>query len=177
MYMILPLQILFLDKLLKMNKPDFDDIFMELAVNLAKKSHCIKKHVGAVLTKDTRIISIGYNGPPAGTHNCDVEFPEKGCARDSKGSCSLALHAEQNAILYAVKNNTTVEGSTLYVTLSPCLACARIIFSMGISKVIFLFSYAEYKGIGSDEGVDFLLKFGVKVEKYDKSFEVNDALV
>ncbi len=177
MYMILPLQILFLDKLLKMNKPDFDDIFMELAVNLAKKSHCIKKHVGAVLTKDTRIISIGYNGPPAGTHNCDVEFPEKGCARDSKGSCSLALHAEQNAILYAVKNNTTVEGSTLYVTLSPCLACARIIFSMGISKVIFLFSYAEYKGIGSDEGVDFLRKFGVKVEKYDKSFEVNDALV
>jgi dCMP deaminase len=160
-----------------MNKPDFDDIFMELAVNLAQKSHCIKKHVGAVLTKDTRIISIGYNGPPAGTHNCDVEFPEKGCARDSKGSCSLALHAEQNAILYAVKNNTTVEGSTLYVTLSPCLACARIIFSMGISKVIFLFSYAEYKGIGSDEGVDFLRKFGVKVEKYDKTFEVNDALV
>ncbi|MDG1279632.1 MAG: dCMP deaminase family protein [Algoriphagus sp.] len=160
-----------------MNKPDFDDIFMELAVNLAQKSHCIKKHVGAVLTKDTRIISIGYNGPPAGTHNCDVEFPENGCARDSKGSCSLALHAEQNAILYAVKNNTTVEGSTLYVTLSPCLACARIIFSMGISKVIFLFSYAEYKGIGSDEGVDFLRKFGVKVEKYDKTFEVNDALV
>ena len=160
-----------------MNKPDFDDIFMEFAVNLAQKSNCIKKHVGAVLTKDTRIISIGYNGPPAGTHNCDVEFPENGCARDSKGSCSLALHAEQNAILYAVKNNTTVEGSTLYVTLSPCLACARIIFSMGISKVIFLFSYAEYKGIGSDEGVDFLRKFGVKVEKYDKTFEVNDALV
>ncbi|OYX15356.1 MAG: cytidine deaminase [Algoriphagus sp. 32-45-6] len=92
-----------------MSKPDFDDIFMELAVNLAKRSHCIKKHVGAVLTKDTRIISIGYNGPPAGTHNCDVEFPEHGCARDSKGSCSLALHAEQNAILYAVKNNTSVE--------------------------------------------------------------------
>lgn len=160
-----------------MNRPDFDDIFMELAVNLAKRSHCIKKHVGAVLTKDTRIISIGYNGPPAGTHNCDVEFPVNGCATDSKGSCSLALHAEQNAILYAVKNNTAVEGSTLFVTLSPCLACARIIFSMGISRVIYLFSYAEYKGIAADEGVDFLRKFGVQVDKYQKEFEVNDQLV
>lgn len=56
-----------------MDRPRFDDIFMELAVNLAKRSHYIKRHVGAVLTKDTRIISIGYNGPPAGTHNCDVE--------------------------------------------------------------------------------------------------------
>jgi dCMP deaminase len=160
-----------------MSRPDFDDIYMELAVNLAKRSHCIKKHVGAVLTKDTRIISIGYNGPPAGTHNCDMEFPSEGCARDSKGSCSLALHAEQNAILYAVKNNTSVEGSTLYVTLAPCLACARIIFSMGISKVVYLFSYAEYKGIGSDEGVDFLVKFGVNVQRYSKSLEVSDHLI
>ncbi len=160
-----------------MSRPDFDDIYMELAVNLAKRSHCIKKHVGAVLTKDTRIISIGYNGPPAGTHNCDVEFPGEGCARDSKGSCSLALHAEQNAILYAVKNNTSVEGSTLYVTLAPCLACARIIFSMGISEVVYLFSFAEYKGIGSDEGVDFLVKFGVNVQRYSKSLEVSDHLI
>ncbi|SFO40063.1 dCMP deaminase [Algoriphagus ornithinivorans] len=166
-----------MSKLLIMSKPDFDDIFMELAVNLAKRSHCIKKHVGAVLTKDTRIISIGYNGPPAGTHNCDVEFPENGCARDSKGSCSLALHAEQNAILYAVKNNTSVEGSTLYVTLAPCLPCARIIFSMGISKVVYLFSYAEYKGIGVDEGVEFLKKFGVSVERYQKELEVQDSLI
>jgi dCMP deaminase len=160
-----------------MTRPDFDDIFMELAVSLAKRSHCIKKHVGAVLTKETRIISIGYNGPPAGTHNCDIEFPITGCAVDSKGSCSLALHAEQNAILYAVKNNTSVDGSTLYVTLSPCLACARIIFSMGITKVIFLYSYAKYKGIGSDEGVDFLRKFGVEAEQYSKSIESHDILI
>src|SRR5690606_29375402 len=120
-----------------------------------------------VLTKETRIISIGYNGPPAGTHNCDEEWPETGCDLDSKGSCSLAIHAEQNAILYAVKNNTSVEGSTLYVTLSPCLACARIIYSMGIKKVIYLKSYAEYKGIELDEGVGFLKRFGVSCEKYE----------
>ena len=150
-----------------MERPEFDDIFMELAVNLAKRSHCIKKRVGAVLTKDTRIISIGYNGPPAGTHNCDVEWPEDGCPRDSKGSCSLALHAEQNTILYAVKNKTDVEGATLYATLSPCIACARIIYTMKIRKVIYLKSYAEYKGIPGDEGVDFLKRFGVEVEKYE----------
>lgn len=149
-----------------MSKPEFDDIFMELAVNLAKRSHCIKRHVGAVLTKDTRIISIGYNGPPAGTHNCDEQWPDEGCPRDSKGGCSLAIHAEQNAILYAVKNKTSVEGATLYVTLSPCLACARIIFSMGIEKVIFLNSYAQYKGIAEDEGVEFLRRFGVVAEQY-----------
>ena len=149
-----------------MKRPEFDDIFMELAVNLAKRSHCIKRHVGAVLTKETRIISIGYNGPPAGTHNCDEEWPTTGCGLDSKGSCSLAIHAEQNAILYAVKNNTAVEGSTLYVTLSPCIACARIIYSIGIQKVVYLNSYAEYKGLPADEGLDFLTRFGVEVEKY-----------
>ncbi|MFZ2904841.1 MAG: dCMP deaminase family protein [Cyclobacteriaceae bacterium] len=150
-----------------MSRPAFDDIFMELAVNLAKRSHCIKRHVGAVLTKDTRIISIGYNGPPSGTHNCDEEWPDAGCPRDSKGGCSLAIHAEQNAILYAVKNKTDVEGATLYVTLSPCLSCARIIYSMGIKRVLYLNSYAEHKGIASDEGVDFLNRFGIKAERYN----------
>jgi len=149
-----------------MARPAFNDIYMELAVNLAKRSHCIKRHVGAVLTRDTRIISIGYNGPPSGTHNCDEEWPDSGCPRDSRGGCSLAIHAEQNAILYAVKNKTSVEGATLYVTLSPCLACARIIYSMGIAQVIYLNSYAEYKKLPSDEGVDFLNTFGVMCHPY-----------
>lgn len=139
---------------------------MNLATDLAQRSHCVKAQVGAVLTKDTRIISIGYNGPPAGTHNCDEEFPEQGCPRDSKNSCSLALHAEENAILYAVKNGATLEGATLYLTLSPCLSCARLIFSSGIKKVWFKNSYAEYKGLASDEGVDFLNKFGIETLKF-----------
>ena len=151
-----------------MSKPSFDEIYMELAENLAKRSHCVKAQVGAVLTKDTRIISLGYNGPPAGTNNCDEEWPETGCARDSKGSCSLALHAEQNAILYAAKNNFSVDGSTLYVTLSPCISCARVIFTTGIKKVYYLNSYADFKKLPSDEGVDFLRKFGVEVVKYER---------
>ena len=151
-----------------MQKPTFDDIYMELAENLSKRSHCVKAQVGAVLTKETRIISVGYNGPPAGTHNCDTEFGLQGCPRDSKNSCSLALHAEQNAILYASKNNVSIQDCTLYVTLSPCIACARVIFTIGIKKVYYINSYAEYKGLPSDEGVDFLRKFGVEVVKYHR---------
>lgn len=151
---------------IKSKRPSFDEIYMELAQNLALRSHCVKAKVGAVLTKDTRIISLGYNGPPAGTHNCDIEWPETGCPRDSKGSCSLALHAEQNAILYAAKNNVPIDDCTLYVTLSPCIACARIIYTTGIKRVFYKDSYAEFKRIPSDEGVDFLRKFGVEVIRY-----------
>lgn len=147
-------------------KQSFNDIYMELAEKLATRSHCVKAQVGAVLTKDTRIISLGYNGPPAGTHNCDIEWPEHGCPRDSKGSCSLALHAEQNAILYAANNKMEMKGATLYVTLSPCISCARVIYTVGITKVYFKKSYAQYKGIPNDEGVDFLKRFGVEVLQY-----------
>lgn len=152
-------------------RPSFDEIYMRLALELAKRSHCVKAQVGAVLVKDTRIVSLGYNGPPAGTHNCDEEWPETGCPRDSKGSCSLALHAEQNAILYASKNGTRLDGCTLYVTMAPCIACARVILTVGIKKVLYLYSYAEFKNLPSDEGVDFLKKFGVEVIKY----EINEA--
>ncbi|WP_234461886.1 deoxycytidylate deaminase [Pedobacter segetis] len=143
----------------------FNQIYMNLAADLAKRSHCVKNQVGAVLTKDTRIISIGYNGPPANTHNCDEEWPEKGCPRDSRNSCSLALHAEENAILYGIKNGTQIQGATLYTTLSPCIACARLILSSGIKEVMFRHSYAEYKGLPNDEGVEFLNKFGVRCFK------------
>ncbi|MCU0359153.1 MAG: dCMP deaminase family protein [Bacteroidia bacterium] len=151
-----------------MSKPSFDDIYMDLAGTLAKRSHCVKAQVGAVLTKDTRIVSLGYNGPPSGTHNCDIEWPGEGCPRDSKGSCSLALHAEQNAILYAAKNNISLNGCTLYITLSPCIACARVIYTVGIKKVYYLHSYAAFKAIKAEEGVDFLKRFGVEVVQYQK---------
>lgn len=144
-------------------KPSFEEIYINLSKELSKRSHCVKRQVGAVIAKDTRIVSLGYNGPPAGTHNCDEVWPEEGCARSEKGGCSLALHAEENAILYAAKNNIKLEGTILYVTLSPCLACARMIYTSGIKKVFFLESYAEYKGFKKDEGVEFLQKFGVEV--------------
>lgn len=152
-------------------RPSFDEIYMQLAEKLALRSHCVKAQVGAVLTKDTRIVSLGYNGPPAGTHNCDEVWPDTGCPRDSKGSCSLALHAEQNAILYATRNNVALQDTTLYVTLSPCIACARVIFTIGIKKVFYKHSYAEFKNLPSDEGVDFLRRFGVDVIRVNPSHD------
>ena len=148
-------------------RPTVDEYFMIMAMHASSRGSCIRRRVGCILTDDkNHVLATGYNGPPAGTHNCDVEWPEEGCARDSKGSCSLALHAEQNAILYATKNNVSMEGATLYVTLSPCIACARVIFTIGIKKVFYKDSYAAYKGLASDEGVDFLQRFGVEVIKY-----------
>jgi dCMP deaminase len=152
-----------------MQKPAFDDIFMQLAQNIALRSHCVRKKVGAVLAKDTRIVSIGYNGPPAGTYNCDEKWPVIGCPEQLKGGCSLAIHAEQNAIIYAIKQSIALQGATLYITLSPCLPCARIVYSMGISKVIYENSYAEYKSIEYDEGLNFLKQFGVETLKYTNS--------
>lgn len=150
-----------------MNRPSFDEIFIELAKTIAKRSHCVRAQVGAVLTKDTRIISIGYNGPPSGTYNCDEVWPDRGCPEQMKGGCSLAIHAEQNAIIYASKQNISLEGATLYITLSPCLPCARIIYSVGIGAVFYLNSYAEYKGLPCDEGLEFLKTFGVSINKYE----------
>lgn len=80
-------------------KPTFDNIFMSLAIQLAQRSHCVKKKVGAVLTKENRIISLEYNGPLSGTYNCDEIWPKTGCARNLKGSCSLSIHAEQKRTL------------------------------------------------------------------------------
>lgn len=151
-----------------MSKPSFDQIYMNLAWDLAQRSHCIKRKVGAVITKDTRAIATGYNGPAKGTHNCDEEWPKEGCPRSLRGGCSLALHAEQNAILFALKNKVDLRESTLYITLSPCLPCARMIFSAGITEVIYEESYAELKGIPIEEGVLFLRNLDVKVIHYKK---------
>lgn len=139
----------------------FDAIYMDLAKKISQQSHCVKKKVGAVLAKETRVISTGYNGPPSGTYNCDEKWPEVGCPRTIRGGCSLSLHAEQNAILYAMKNHVSLQNATLYVTLSPCLPCARIVFSVGIQKVVYLDSYAMYKEIDIEEGVLFLKSLGV----------------
>ncbi len=154
------------------SKKSFDEIYMELADTLAAKSHCVKIRVGAVITQDTRIVSLGYNGPPAGTHNCDEEWPDEGCPRSAKGGCSLALHAEENAILYAAKNKQNLDGATLYTTLSPCLSCARLIYTTGIKKVFYVDSYASFKGLDKEEGILFLETFGVEVHQFKIQKEI-----
>ena len=139
----------------------FDKIYMKLAIEIGQMSHCVKKQVGSVIAKDTRVISLGYNGPPTKSFNCNELWPKTGCQRTKTGGCFFSFHAEQNAITYALKNNITLEGASLYVSLSPCLPCARLICSVGIQKVFYHELYSEYKGIANEDGIEFLKTFGV----------------
>ena len=142
---------------------------MQLAEDISHRTHCIRMKVGAVLVQHTRIVSIGYNGPPSKAVNCDEDadiIRRKGCSVDRKGHCDWGMHAEQNAILYAAKHKQEVQGASLYTTLAPCLACARVIYTMGIQEVVYSRSYAAFKGEEKEEGVAFLQKFGVSVRQY-----------
>ena len=131
-----------------MNK--LDTVFINIAKETSTLSHCVRSKVGAVLVKDGNIISFGYNGTPSGMDNC--------CERDDV-TLPHVIHAEVNAILKAAKTGNSVDGSTLYLTLSPCLDCSKLILQSGIKKVVYLNRYRNL------EGVNFLKQF-IEVEQY-----------
>jgi dCMP deaminase len=135
--------------------------YLQIALNISKLSHCVKNHVGCVIVIDNIIISNGYNYNLHG--ECDQQ--RLNCQHDCHGSCLFVLHAEHNAIMSAIKQGYDLSKAVLYSTLSPCLACARIIYSANISKVIYMNSYAEYKGLPYDEGVKFLNTLGIPTTK------------
>lgn len=114
--------------------------FMIVAATMALRATCNRAKVGAVLVRDRRIISVGYNGPPSGQPHCiDV-----GCEIDENtGGCLRSIHAEANAILWAARNGIAVEGATLYTTYHPCLYCARIIHGAAIPRVVYLEEYRD----------------------------------
>ena len=127
-------------------------IFMQVADLISTNSYCNRSKVGAVLVKDNRIISMGYNGTPVGMDNeCE----------DREGNTkSIVMHAEINAILYAAKVGIPTEGCTLYVTLSPCVECAKAIIQAGIKTVYYK---EQYRNI---DGLTLLDKY-VKVKRID----------
>ena len=135
----------------------FDHHFMNDAVNVAKLSYCNRKKVGAVLVKDRRPLTNGYNGTLTGMENsCECD--------DGKGNIitnELTLHAEQNIITYCAKEGIPTDGTTIYLTLSPCKTCAKLMASSGITRVVYKETYRDM------EGVDFLKKVGILVEKYN----------
>ena len=117
---------------LDFNMTKLDKVFINIAKETSTLSHCVRSKVGAVLVKDGNIISFGYNGTPAGMSNdCeenDTTFPH-------------VIHAESNAIIKAAKTGSAVDGSTLYLTLSPCLDCSKLILQSGIKRVVYLNEY------------------------------------
>ncbi len=125
-------------------RPDWDDYFLGIAKMVALRSNCIKRKVAAVLVKDRRIISTGYNGTPRGVKNCS----EGGCPRCNNLTVSgknldecLCSHAEENAITQAAYHGVTIKDATLYSTYSPCLICTKMIINSGIREVVYNVEY------------------------------------
>jgi dCMP deaminase len=128
-----------------------DEVFINIAKEIGTLSHCTRSKVGAVLVKDGNMISFGYNGTPAGMDN--------GC-EENNVTKEEVIHAEMNSILKAAKSGNSVEGSTLYLTLSPCKECSKLILQSGVKKVVYLNTYRNL------DGIQFLSQF-IEVEKYD----------
>ncbi len=126
-----------------------------MAEEWAKLSHCTRKNVGALIVKDRMIIADGYNGSPSG-------FPNA-CENAEGTTHWYVLHAEANAITKLARSNNSAEGATLYITLSPCRDCAKLILQSGISRVVYKAAYKD------TSGVDFLKKSSIKTELLDVS--------
>ena len=140
-------------------RPDWDTYFMSIARVVAERANCSRRKVAAVIVSDHRIISTGYNGTPRGIRNCfDGGCPR--CSGHAKSGTSLeeclCVHAEQNAICQAAFHGSAVKGATIYVTISPCLTCAKLIVNAGIEEVVYGGDYAfldTVKKMFSDAGV------------------------
>jgi dCMP deaminase len=128
-------------------RPSWDEYFMSIARVVASRSNCVKRKVAAVVTRDRRIISTGYNGTPRGTQNCN----EGGCPRCNSlapegtrlDEC-LCSHGEENAITQAAFHGVSLRGGTIYTTLSPCLQCTKLIINAGLAEVVYS-SGSEYR--------------------------------
>ncbi|WP_116790439.1 deoxycytidylate deaminase [Flavobacterium psychrotrophum] len=127
----------------------YDRAYLRIAREWGQLSYCKRKKVGAIIVKDRMIISDGYNGTPSGFENC--------CEDDENVTKWYVLHAEANAILKVARSTQSCEGATLYITMSPCKDCSKLIHQAGIKRVVFQNMYKD------SSGVDFLEKAGVEV--------------
>jgi len=147
-------------------RPSWDEYFMKIAMLVSERSTCLRHHVGAVIVKNKRILTTGYNGAAAGIKDC----LERGCLRNEQGIPSgerqeicRAIHAEQNAIIQAGKFGVNIDGSSMYCTHSACIICAKMIINAGIKKLV---TYVEYPDTG---GVKELFKeAGLEIITVDK---------
>ena len=149
-----------------MNRPTWDEYFMEMAELTAKRATCARRQVGAFIVRDNRAVATGYNGAPRGLAHCEEIG---GCMRQKLGIPSgqrhelcYAVHAEQNAIIQAAKLGVSIEGATLYCTHQPCILCAKMIVNSGISRVV----YGE--GYPDEFSLEIFGEAGVCVECYGK---------
>lgn len=128
------------------NRPSWENYFMGITVLVAKRSTCLRRSVGAIIVKDKRILTTGYNGAPSGIRHC----LEVGCLREQLNVASgerhelcRGIHAEQNAIIQAAFHGVSIEDSTLFCTNLPCSICAKMIINAGIKKIYYQSGYAD----------------------------------
>ncbi|MBB1561016.1 MAG: dCMP deaminase family protein [Flavobacteriaceae bacterium] len=138
----------------------YDVAYLKMALEWAKLSYCKRKQVGALIVKDRTIISDGYNGTPSGFENC--------CEDENNKTKWYVLHAEANAILKISRSTQSCEGATLYLTLSPCKECSKLIFQSGIKRVVYIQDYPD------NEGLVFLKDAGVETLKISQEELEND---
>ena len=117
----------------------YDSAYLKMALEWAKLSHCKRKQVGALIVKDRMIISDGYNGTPTGFDNC--------CEGDNGETHWYVLHAEANAMMKIAQSTHDAKGATLYITLSPCKECSKLILQAGIKRVVYINSYKDDSGL------------------------------
>jgi len=137
----------------------FDKRYIQIAHIWAKNSYCERRQVGAILVKDKMIISDGYNGTPSGFENV--------CEDDNGVTKPYVLHAEANAITKVAKTNNSSENSTLYVTTSPCIECAKLIIQAGIKRVVYDESYRM------NDGINLLKRAGIEVVQLNTESETD----
>jgi len=129
-----------------LTRPSWSEYFMSITRMVAKRSTCLRRHVGAVIVKDKRILATGYNGAPMGLRHCE----EVGCLRENSSAPSgthhelcRGLHAEQNAIIQAAYHGISIKGATLYCTNKPCVICSKMLINAGIRQIVYESGYHD----------------------------------
>ncbi len=143
-------------------RPKWDDYFMQITKDVALRSTCLKRKVGAIIVKDFRVLTTGYNGAPKNITHCD----KTGCLRKKmkvpsgqRHELCRGLHAEQNAIIQAAWHGVKIEDATMYSTYQPCVICAKMMMNAGIKRLVYAGDYPD------DLAKKMLKESGIKVER------------
>lgn len=141
-----------------------DKNFINIALEIAKASKCVSKQVGAVIVRDGRILSTGYNGTPAGFTNCCDHWEGNYTSEHHEWSKTYEIHAEMNAIIWAAREGISIKGATIYVTLEPCSDCSKNIIASGIKRIVYDKSYEH---TNSDVVTNFIKENAVVIEQIE----------
>jgi dCMP deaminase len=146
-------------------RPPWDQYFLEICQVVSRRATCLRRQVGAILVRDRRILTTGYNGPPRGMRHCaelgGCRRKELGIPSGERHELCRALHAEQNAIIQAALHGVSVIGATMYITNQPCVLCAKMLINAGVVRIV-------YRGHYPDEmAVEMLGEAGVELVRWD----------